>query len=258
MRRCKWWAAAVIAAALACSPALAQPVAPAGEDAAPKKAKKRKARKPRKGKPPKKGLRGEYAIMVKICTMDEIQQAKLKESLEKQKVALKEWNDGPNGQKLQQLRKAYAEARKAKDADEIKKLRGQIKPLQQELSKLQAANREAIMAILTPEQKLKWGGFTLYRDMMRRYKRLKLTEEQTQQVRDLCNAGAKELGQKMDDRKARGQASRKIRQEIEQKVLNDLQREELKKKPEKAPRKKPREKAPRAKKPKKDRPAALD
>jgi Spy/CpxP family protein refolding chaperone len=258
MKRSRW-AALLVGAAVLCGAALtASALGP------PAEGEPRKPRKVRKQKPPRdkaarqkkaKGLKGEYAIMVKILEMDEDQQAKLKQAVADRRAALAAWQKGPNGAKYQDLRKAYAEARKAGKKDELKQLREQMKSLQQERARLMAEQSAKIQALLTPEQKLKWSGFTLYRDCMRRYKRLNPKEDQTKLVREMCAAAAKELGDK-SDRKARGAAMRKLQKDIEEKVLDDAQREELKKKPVRKPREKkpagPKERKARAGKPKRD------
>ena len=106
--------------------------------------------------------------------------------------------------------------------------------------KLQTQRSEQIVAILTPEQKAKWAGFTLYRSVMRRYKRCKLVADQDKQIRDACAAAAKTMPA-TTDRKGRGAAMKKLYKDIEEKILTDDQREELKKKPERVPRaKKPK------------------
>lgn len=263
MKRSRW-AALLFGAVVLCGAALtASALAPAeGEPTKPKRVKKQKPPRDKAAREKKaKGLKGEYAIMVKILEMDEAQQEKLKQAVADRQTALAAWEKGPNGAKYQDLRKASNEARKAGKKDELKQLREQMKSLQQERTQLMAEQSAKILALLTPEQKLKWSGFTLYRDCMRRYKRLNLKDEQTKLVRGMCDAAAKELGDKTD-RKARGTAMRKLQKDIEEKVLDDAQREELKKKPVKEPReKKPagaKERKARAGKPKKAQPVVVE
>ena len=118
----------------------------------------------------------------------------------------------------------------------------EMKPLRKERGELAAAQKAQILAVLTDQQKAEWAGFSLYRSTVGRYKRLQLTEDQGKQVREICQAAAKDLPDR-SDKKAYSAARRKLSESIEEKVLTDAQREELKKK---APPKKPRE--PRAKK----------
>jgi hypothetical protein len=216
--------------------------AAAGEDkAAPKASKKGNGDKAAaKDKAPK----GEYAIMAKTLGMDEAQTAKLNEAVENCNKALKAWDEGDNGKKLQEFQAALKQAREAKDKDKVKSISEQAKPLQKERGDLEAAQRALIMNVLTDEQKAKWAGFTLYRSVIGKYKRLNLTEDQDKQVRDICAAGAKGMPD-ASDKQARGEAMKKLATEIVDKVLTAAQKEELKKEPVK-PAKEPGVKQPKA------------
>jgi len=234
MRKPAWWMSVATALLLACS-VLVTPSVAVAQDDAPKKARK-KARD-RKKPPKKKRLPGEYGIMASVLKIQEPQLTKFNAAVQAYGETMKAWQAGPDGAKLAELQKAAQEAKKAKDKDKAKELSQQMKPLMAQRAKVQAEERAAIMAVLTPEQKAQWAGFTIYRTAMRRYKRLKLSEEQTKQVRDLCDAAAKTMPPS-SDRKAYGQARKKLDAEIVEKVLTPEQRDELKKKPERKPREK--------------------
>jgi Spy/CpxP family protein refolding chaperone len=241
---------ALFALVLACSPAMTDwASAGAEEDASGKKARKKTPREG-KAKPPKpKGPRGEYAIMASVLEMDDAQKAKLMEAVEASGKAIRDWDNGDSGKKYKELNDARKQAAKDKDKEKIKSIGEQLKPLQKERADLMAAQKTAIMNVLTPEQKAKWAGFELYRNVMRRYKAAKLTEDQDKQLRDLCAAQAPKLPDS-SDRKAYGGAMKQLYAEIDEKILTGTQREELKKKPEKQPKepKAKKERQPRAKK----------
>jgi len=241
MRKVAWWASAVISLALICPGAF--PKDAVGADEKPKKARQKRDKKPRQ--PKKGGPRGEYAIMVKLLEMDTDQQAKLMAAIEKQNQAMKDWEASQNGQKYKELMAEAKKARADKDKEKMKSIYEQLKAIRKEREELSAAQKAMVMGILTDEQKAKWAGFSLYRTMMGRFKRCNLTEEQQASLRELCQVAAKDMPDR-SDRKAYGQAMRKAYESVEEKILTDAQREELKKKPARKPRE-PREKKPRNK-----------
>jgi Spy/CpxP family protein refolding chaperone len=184
-------------------------------------------------------LKGDYAIMAKVLEMDTIQTAKLTEAVEARDKALKAWDDSDSGKKFKEFSEALKKAKADKDKEKAKSLDDQMKPLTKERSDLQEAQRANIMAVLTPEQKAKWAGHSLYTVVMRKYKRTNPADEQEKQIRQLCEAAAKGMPD-VTDKKGHGEAMRKLSDEIEQKVLTAAQREELKKPPApKAPAKQP-------------------
>ena len=235
MRRSKWWVGPLVAMVVMCSPVLIERTA-VGQDArAAKKAKKRPDRAKKERPARQKGPRGEWAIMAKVLEMNEAQTTDLMKAVESSGKAVADWNAGAAGQKLKELREEAKKAREAKDKEKTKSLSQEMNSLQKELSELQAAQKAQIMDLLTAEQKAKWAGFTLYRNVMRRYKRVKPDEGQDKQLRDLCAAKAKDQPAS-SDRKAYGAAMKALYGEIEENILTAAQREELKKKPEKAPK----------------------
>jgi Spy/CpxP family protein refolding chaperone len=172
--------------------------------------------------------KGEYAIMAKVLEMDSTQTAKLTEAVEASQKALKAWDDSDSGKKYKEFEDALKKAKADKDKEKSKSLGDQMKPLAKERSDLQEAQKANIMALLSPEQKAKWAGFVVYRTVIGKYKRVDPTDDQDKQIRQLCEAAAKGMPD-ASDKKAHGEAIKKLTDEIEQKVLTDAQREELKK-----------------------------
>ncbi len=166
MRYARWMLCAVVVAAMA-APSLLF-----GQDnEAPKNVPppKKPARAPKK-KPAR--MRGEYAPMAKEVSLTAEQQAKVRQAVEAAKTEREAW-EKENGPK-------------------VKELREQLNKLYAQRNALRAERREALMAILTPEQQVKWKGFVLYRSMMGRFRRAKLTDEQAQSVRTLCGEAVKD------------------------------------------------------------------
>jgi len=224
-----WLSGALVSLALFCPSALSQEADGGGKAKKARKGGDKKAREPKQ-----QGPKGEYAIMAKMLEMDVDQQAKLTDAVEKANQARKDWDASPSGQKYKELSEARKQAAKDKDKEKSKSIGEQIKALQKEQSDMQAAQKAAIMAILNDDQKAKWNGFVLYRGMMGRYKKCNLAEDQDKQLRDLCQAAAKDMPDS-SDRKANAAAMKKLGSDIEEKILTDAQRADLKKKPDKAP-----------------------
>ncbi len=230
MKKLTWFVSALAAAILACAPAMAQ-------DNGQAKPKPEKANKVEKGEKPDKdkaaGPKGEYAIMASVLGMDDAQKAKLAEALEANKAAEQQWKQGESGQKMEELSKAAAEAKKAGDKEKVKKIAEEIKALKESRVKLEEANKQRILAVLTDEQKTRYAAFKLDRQVLQRFgKRIELTEDQQKQIKDLCAEAVKTRPAGEDPKAATG-ADKKLMSEIEQKVLTDAQREALKKPVEK-------------------------
>jgi len=234
MKKLTLFACGLAVVLLTCGPILAQ-----NEQAKPKPEKAKKVKKARKAKA--SALRGEYGIMASVLKFDDAQKAKLIEVVKANKTAEQEWAASADGQKMQELSKAYAEARKGDDKEKAKSLSTQLKALKESRAKLATAGKERVMAVLSDEQKTAWAAFGLQRTAMRRYKRLNLTEDQLKQVTELCAEAVKNRPAGTD-RKALAAANKKLMGDIAEKVLTDAQREELKKPVEKQPRDKKGEK----------------
>ena len=229
MKRFAWLVGALMSLALLCPAVL---IADDGADK-PKKARKKRDKKP--GGDKKSSLRGEYAIMAKELSLDADQQAKLKAAVAKAEQARKEWQASPSGQKSKELSEARKQAAKDKDKDKLKAIGAEMKELQKQQAEIEDARRAEILAILTPEQKTQWAGFTLKRGVMGRYKRCELSDTQQASLSELCNTAAKDMPDR-SDKKAYGAAMKKLGADIEEKILTPAQREQLQKKPEGKPR----------------------
>lgn len=230
MKKLTWFVGALAAVLLACGPAMAQ-------DDGEAKAKPEKPKKEAKAEKPDKantsGLKGEYGIMASVLGLDEAQKAKLTEALGANNAALRQWKEGENGKKMEELAKAAAEAKKAGDKEKGKKIQEDMKALKESRVKLEEANKQRILAVLSDQQKARYAAFNLERQVLRRFgKRIELTEEQKKQMENLC-AEAVKTRPAGEDPKAATMADKKLMNEIEQKVLTDAQREALKKPVEK-------------------------
>lgn len=197
-----------------------------------------KEKKAKRGKRAKSGLRGEYAVMASVLKFTDAQKTQLAEKLKVCAAEAKAWSEA-NADKLAEIKKQQAEARKNKDKDAMRKIAADSKALRAQGAAIKAKSIAAARAILTPAQKQQWAGFTVYRSIMRRFKRVGLTEDQDRKVRELCNAKAKDIP--ADDKKAAGRAYRELSAAITDSILTPEQKAKL---TAKAPRKPRDKKAP--------------
>ena len=216
MKRIVWLLVLAVGLAALSAPIQAKPKK---EGAAGDKPERR-----RKDRGAKSGLRGEYAIMVKVLNFTDTQKTELAAKLKACAENAKKWRED-NADKTAELKKQQVEARKNKDKDAMKRLGRQSKALRAEEVKLRGAAIAAAKAILTPAQKQQWAGFIVYRDVMRRIKRAGLTDEQDKKVREMCNAKAKDIP--ADDKRARGKALKGLTATIIEAVLTPEQKEKL-------------------------------
>jgi hypothetical protein len=231
------WLLSVLAGLLVVSAAVAEEDMPAGAEE-PKPAKKRPAKAGKKHRKERSMLRGHYGMMAKVLEMTDEQKKNLEAQVVANHKAEKEWTEASAARK-KDLHEKLAAAKKAKNAEEIKKLSQEQKALRDERNALREANEAKIMALLTDAQKVKWQGWLLWRGVQRRYRKLKLDEKQTEQMKQICEAEARTMPsadvKTREGRKARAEAVKKLQDKLD-KVLTAEQLEEMKKKPEPKPK----------------------
>ena len=178
--------------------------------------------------------------LVRECKLTADQQAEAKEKIKAVDAALAAW-DKANADKVQAAEAAAKEARSGGDADARKKTSAELRALRTAREESAAAASAAVMAVLTPEQKVAWGAYELYQSIAGRYRRAELTEEQLTKIKAGCAVASKELGEIGDDDRKANRANRevtdKLRWGIEVFVLTPEQRETLGKKPTRKGRK---------------------
>ena len=181
MRKATWLVLALALAVLVAAPALL-----AEEAKAPKEGKAKAAATE------KSGLKGEYAIMAGELKLTAEQQADLAAKVKAKEEALTAW-ENTNRDKLKAAQEALKKAKESGDKQGAEKAGEELKALRGALEKIQSDATAAIRAILTPEQQQTWEGFSLYRQMMARYRKADLTEAQKNKAREMCNAAGKEI-----------------------------------------------------------------
>ena len=205
INKCKWLLCVLMALTLTAGSALAQ------DADKPKKNKPARAKKTRPQKA-KNVLRGEYGIMASELKLTDEQKAKFVETIQSQR-----------------------EAGKPKDEAKCKELEAKLKALRSDPK----ADKAALMAILTDAQKDEWNSFKIYKNVCGKFGKAKLTQDQKQTIRDMCNkVDIKTTG----DKKANAAVLKGLSDNISANVLTDAQRQAM------APK-------PKVKKVKKDKPA---
>ena len=100
-----------------------------------------------------------------------------------------------------------------------------------------------LLDLMTAGQCLKWGAFVFYRNACRKFSKVKLTDDQKKAARAICDAPAKECGNRViyaacKECEAKVQAAvKKASEQISRQVLTDEQRKAMKAKPKTRPAK---------------------
>ncbi len=174
---------------------------------------------------PRSVITGDYAVMVWWCDLSEPQQSELEIRITAKNERLRE-HDRANADRQRDLRRRYQEARRRRDRDEADRLSAELRRLTEERRTLLGRLEDDILAILTDGQREDWKAYGRLDETVARYLRLDLSEDQRLDVRDLALDAARELG-RIEHRRDRGEVVEMFREEIEEVVLTDEQRERL-------------------------------
>jgi Spy/CpxP family protein refolding chaperone len=160
---------------------------------------------------------GVYAEMVPVCKLADDQVAKLKEKV----AALRDGNTAfwkENQDKVAKLNKDLVDARTAKDDEKVASLQKELKGYLDKSRQLYVDNQAAILAVLTPPQRLAWDSYNLRKDLDVRYRRITFTEEQETKVKAFCDDAAKDIGKIKDptDYTASGEIRNAIARKIDE------------------------------------------
>lgn len=130
-------------------------------------------------------------LIIRETKASEAQQVKLKEKVASSEKALAAW-DATNAPKLQKLDADMAAAKKANNSSDYQSFFQEKMSLKSGRDRLTQNNADALLDILTPEQRLAWSAYEIYQLMLVRFKVCGLTEDQQAKIRELCPATAKE------------------------------------------------------------------
>ena len=178
-----------------------------------------------------KALLGKYDAMATEVKMPSAQRAKLVALLRKLKGGSKAPKSRDNQAEIARLTKAYNEATGEKKGIIASALEAaRKKSAGGDARGSRADHHRQVMALLTPAQKLKWGGFNLAKDPALKFEGVTLTEKQIKRIRAICDAAAKDLPDEAADidpktaAKARKAVLRTVRLQIVFEVLTPEQR----------------------------------
>ena len=178
----------------------------------------------------------QYDLMVSECKLTGEQQTALKAKVKAKDDALAAWNTA-NAEKVEAAEAAAKAARSGTDASAKKQAGAAVRALATERAAATAAADAAMLTVLTAEQKAKWQAFQLYQTVMKRFRKVELTDEQTAKVKAACGAACKELGAVEGDaddkaaRKVKSAIDGKLRWAIENVILTPEQRAATARKP---------------------------
>ncbi len=175
----------------------------------------------RKERPVKKKvlLRGMHAQMATVCGLSEQQQKSIADLSAKRREDLK-----PVMEKEKPLAADLKKAREAGNEEEVKRVRAERTKVRAERNKIRDESRKAILAVLTPEQKVKWDEYQFVLQIKGRYSAAKLTDEQIEKIKAAHVKVA--AGVDMNDKEAKRAAMGKLHAMIEKDILTPAQRTE--------------------------------
>ena len=180
---------------------------------------------------PEKPLLEQMAAELKLT---DAQQADLKEKIKARDDALAAWTTA-NADKLKAAEDAAKTARAGTDVAAKKKAGADLKVLTDARKEAAAKAEEAILAVLTPEQKNQWQGLVLFQTTLGRLKKCSPTEEQQAKIRQACAATARDLAAvEGDDRKAKqakAEIPKRLQWAIEEVILTPEQKAMVARKP---------------------------
>ncbi|KKL67080.1 hypothetical protein LCGC14_2138570 [marine sediment metagenome] len=208
--------------AAACIMAMAAGSLPAqeGAEAAPKPRPKRQ-RKPRPPKKKRPLLRGMHARMAEVCGLSEDQQKQIAGINTERGKARKAHYEETKDQ-VAALREAMKKAKESKDKEANAKARKEYSALSAKGRDLDKKFVTQIMAVLTPEQKVKWDEYQFVLAVKRKFRAAKLTDEQVNKVKALYVKEAAVLAGA--DKKAKAAARNKLYAKVSQEILTEEQR----------------------------------
>ncbi len=172
-------------------------------------------------------IQEEQEAIIRECKLTDEQQKALKEKYEAKQKALSTW-EAANGEKLKAAEAAAKEARKGTDDAAKKKASEDLKTLVSDRTLALSEADKAILAALTPEQKIAWGGYQLCAVTLPRYKKATLTDEQIAKIKTTCALMAKDLseceGDDKRDKQNRAALQKALKWSIENVILTAEQR----------------------------------
>ncbi len=192
------------------------------------------AKAPKAPKSTAETLLEQQDAMIRECKPSEEQQKTLKEKFQLKRKALETWEQA-NAAKLAAAEDAAKTTRKGTDDAAKRKANDDLKTLVQDRTQATAEADKAILEVLSAEQQVVWAGFQMAQTMLPRYKKAKLSDDQTVKVKACCLIAAKDLaaftGDDRKDKQGRSTVQKCLKWAIDNAILTPEQRELVAKKP---------------------------
>ncbi|HUS91929.1 MAG TPA: Spy/CpxP family protein refolding chaperone [Phycisphaerae bacterium] len=169
--------------------------------------------------------------------LTEDQQKKLGELRTARDAAIVKWDEA-NQKRIDTVQEQIKKGG-GKNARARAQLEQQLKGLQTARRTFLASHERQMFAVLTREQRGKWNAPILAEPVLKEFAKIKLDEEQTQKVRQLCEVRGQGVAAPVDPAQHEG-TIKALRQQVFSSVLTPAQRNELAGPPKAAPKAKPR------------------
>lgn len=166
---------------------------------------------------------GRYEELPRVVELNNEQRARLNKAVKAMEDALQKWQSQGGGiEKMQQLESQAKEARKKKQGTEAAKARREHQKLKKQYEKLVAEHDQVVLTAIGGEGAGMWAGHQLTKMFTEKLKSRKLTDEQMDIVKKVCQAaGSKYAAAKTPQQ--RSTIERKLRMQIN-KELRTLSR----------------------------------
>jgi Spy/CpxP family protein refolding chaperone len=171
-------------------------------------------------------LTGDYAEMVRELNLSDEQQGKIATKVKAKDDEIDAF-DKANAEKVRALQQGLVQAHKDKDDALTKVTQDELESLAKSRRKLAVRNEADIQSVLTPEQRLSWRAFLLYRQAMAQYAALDLTERQARVLRNLAGRAVVKLEAAQGDKAATDKIYDDFFRSASERVLTDDQRAKL-------------------------------
>jgi hypothetical protein len=140
----------------------------------------------------------QVAEMTRVLSLSAEQQVKLKTALDAARASLAKF-DAENGPRVAQLQKDLAAANKLKDEPSAAKARSAIDGIASQRMAVQSAAQREVENVLTDPQRIAWLAYSLQSREQESLKKVALTDEQNDKIRQLCLDAGKQMSLLIDE-----------------------------------------------------------
>lgn len=165
----------------------------------------------------------EYERMTSALELSEDEEAALRSAFQAREQAVADWMQS-TGAQLTQLEREMAAAAKDRDLREVQRTTMEARPLRDELRTLIESHQAAILAALSPANRLDWAAYELAERLLNLMEPLDLTPLQVEKIRDESRSAVQASSEESNPSAA---GFLKLEQTVEADVLAEDQRREF-------------------------------